>query len=587
MNRWKGNLFNWIIKGIFLSLLIGLQGSLVFADVEYYEMERLQMDAIVESSHRIQVTEIIDAAFHRETEVLTRRIPLMTKGIRYELSNIKGEGVEVNPLWKRDEVLLRIRKESGSFFGKERFRLSYTLQGSAEKNQEGDELYLSVVSPDWNTYIHKVVLRAEMPVGLSDGMVRFFGTEEGLDARETMEMSIEGNRIKADSQFFLVPKEAVIMQVKLPDNTFSEAVSLQTFYEKTEKLALGLIFGIVLLAFGLWNWSRDLHKTPTVRMDPPHQASAAEIHYLFSRQVENRDLSILLLEWANRGWIHLFPAHSDGSQMAAISIERRPPKEIHSFELRFFNLLFDEYGNGQRLVLEDLRGDFHRHLPALRAHLASDFGTGQKAIYKNHESKNTVGLTILASLPVFFFWIRVGLENYRGWLATILSLIAMIIQLIAMRWIETADQGSKKVAGGFLLLALAGLALYYERIFGFLMALAAGLLIVYLVRRTEQKTPYGLERSRQFLGYRTFLSACSQAQILALMEKKPDLYFAGWPYAERMGVLEEWKKPFKEIFILAPIWYHGKERLDFSVDAFNQEIQAFLQAFESAMEAES
>ena len=587
MDRRKGNQFKWISTSIFFCLLLWLQGGPVFADIERYEMERLQMDAFVDESHRIQVSEMIDAAFHQETEELVRRIPLLTNGIRYELSDLQGEGITIKPQWKRDEVILRIRKETGQFFGKERFRLSYTLQGSAEENHQGDDLYLSVVPEDWNTYIHQVVFRAELPVGLSESMVKFQGKLDGMTARETMAATINHTKIEAESQYFLVPKETVFLQVKLPDQTFSEAVSLRTFYEETENWALGLMFGIILMAFGVWFWSRELRKEPSLRMDPPYLASPAEIHYLFSRQVDNRDLSILLIEWANRGWIHLFPpVAGTGADQAAISLQRRPPNDINSFELRFFNLLFDEYGNGQRLVLNDLRGDFYRHLPSLRSHLASDFGTGQKAFYKNHETKSTIGLTILASLPVFFFWIRVGMENYRGWIAAALSLVIMGIQLIAMRWTETADRKAKQVTGLLLLIGLGGLAFYFERILGFLMALAAGLLIIYLVRRSEKRTPYGLERIRQFMGYRSFLASSNNQQLLDLMHRSPELYFYGLPYAERLGVLEEWKKQFKEIFILAPIWYHGKESMDFSLEEFNSEILDFLEAFENAMQAE-
>lgn len=587
MDRGRCNQRKRIFFSIFFLMLLGLMGGTGFADIEHYELECIQMDAVVDESHRIQVSEIIDAAFHQETEEVVRRIPLLTNGLRYELSDLQGEGVVVKPLWKRDEVILRIKKEAGGFYGKERFRLSYTLQGSAEENHEGDQLYLSVVPADWDTYIHQVILRVELPVGLSENMVSFQGISEGLAARETMAATISQNQITAESQFFLVPEETIFMQVKLPDHTFSEAVPLGTFYEETEKWAFGLMFGIVLMAFGVWIWSKELRKEPSLRMDPPYLASPSEIHYLFEREVENRDLSILLIEWANRGWIHLFPPlPGTAGEGAAISLERRPPSSIHSFELRFFNLLFDEYGNGQRVALKDLRGDFYRHLPSLRAHLASDFGTGEKAFYKNHETKSTIGLTIMASLPVFFFWIRVGMENYRGWIAGGLSLIIMVIQLIAMRWIETADRRARQVAGGLLLVALSGLAFYFERIFGFLIALAAGLLIIYLVRRSEKRTPYGIERIRQFLGYRSFLASAGNDQLLDLMHHSPELYFYGFPFAERMNVLEAWKNQFKEIFILSPIWYHGKESMDFSVEEFNREILDFLQAFETAMEAE-
>lgn len=579
---------NWIIRcGLILFLLI-LQGNAAFASADLYEIEMIQVDAFVDESHRIQVFETIDAAFHGEGEVITRTIPLVNQGMRYEFTEFEGEGISITPHWKRDEVILEIRKNTGVFYGKERFHLSYLLQGGADDNRDYDSFYLSVVSPDWNTYIHQVKLHVELPASVPAGMVDLEGALAGLTARETMVYEVDQKQILAESQYFLVPGESVELMVQLPEHTFSEAVSLETFYERTEIWSVGLMLGIILIAFGWWLWSRDKRHEAEIRMDPPPSSTPAEITYLFTKTIETRDLSILLIDWANRGWIHLYPNFSSmgGDEGAVITLERRPPNTIHPFELRFFNLLFDEYGNGHRIRVDEIRGDFSRHLTEIKAHLLSDYSKGEKAFYKTHETKKTMGLTIMASLPIFFFWIRVGLENYRGWIAGILSLILVVIQLLAIRWIEVGATKNKRVLGVIFVLALAGLAVYFNRILGFLMALAAAALIIYLVKRSEKKTLYGMERMRQYTGYREFLLSANNEQLVSLIQRSPEIFFHAFSYAERLGVLQEWKNHFKEIFLLPPIWYHGKESMDFSIEEFTQEIMAFIKRFESAMEAE-
>lgn len=116
MNRLRCKQRKRMFLSFFFLMLLGLMGGAGFADIEHYELECIQMDAVVDESHRIQVSEMIDAAFHQETEEVIRRIPLLTNGLRYELSDLEGEGVVVKPLWKRDEVILRIKKEAGGVF---------------------------------------------------------------------------------------------------------------------------------------------------------------------------------------------------------------------------------------------------------------------------------------------------------------------------------------------------------------------------------------------------------------------------------------------------------------------------------------
>lgn len=584
----KRTLKNWIFGSGLVLLFLTLQANAVFAHADLYEIEMIQIDAVVDESHRIQVSETIDAAFHGEGEVIRRTIPLLNQGTRYELTEFEGEGISITPQWKRDEVILEIRKTTGSFYGKERFRLSYLLQGGADENQNYDSFSLSVVPADWNTYIQQVRLQVELPASVPAAMIDLEGTLAGLTARETMTFQVDQKQILAKSQYFLVPGESVELRVQLPEHTFSEAVSLETFYERTEIWAIGLMIGIILIAYGWWLWSRDKGHEVEIQLDPPHSASPAEITYLFTKTIETRDLSILLIEWANRGWIHLYPNFSSmgGDEGAVITLERRPPNTIHPFELRFFNLLFDEYGNGHRIRLDEIRGDFSRHLTEMKLHLLSDYSKGDKAFYKTHETKKTMGLTIMASLPIFFFWIRVGLENYRGWIAGILSLLLVVIQLLAIRWVEVGAAKSKRIWGAILVLALAALAVYFNRILGFLMALAAAALIIYLVKRSEKKTPYGTERIRQYMGYGEFLLNANNEQLVSIIQQSPEIYFQAFPYAERLGLLKEWKNHFKEIFLLPPIWYHGKESMDFSIEEFTQEILAFIKRFESAMEAE-
>lgn len=571
-----------------IGLIVLLSGSLSgFADSDTYEVESIAVNAIVDEKYQIQVTEELEMMFYTGKDSLTRTIPLLVNDQRFEVDQISGVGIEIHPTWKRDEVILTIKKSSGEFSGLEKFHLEYVISGGRDQEADSDPFFLSIIAPDWNTYINHADFSIELPIRVLPEMLVVDTTIGQVVSRDTMVVSLEGNHILGESQYFLVPGEAVSIGIQLPEGTFSGAEELRTFYEETEGWGYGVTFGALLMAFGWWFWSKEKRKEAALRMDPPPKASPSEISYLFTKKVEIRDFSILLIEWANRGWIHIYPNFSGmgGNEGAVITLERRPPQETNAYELRFFNLLFDEYGNGHRVRLEDLRGRFARHFDEVKVHMRAEHGLGTRAFYKNNQTKDTIGLTFFASLPIIFFWIRVMMENLHGWLGAILSFVLLVIQMIAIRWVEIGDRGSKRIFGFFFLGLLAALSIYFGRVFGFLMTLGSAGLILYLTKRSEEKTVYGIERIQQYQGYRKFLQGLEKEELLEMIQHAPDLFYYGLPYAERLGVLNEWKKPFKEIFLLAPIWYHGEESNQFSIEEFTQKILSFLTHFEEVLES--
>ncbi len=571
-----------------ISLMVFLSGSIAgYANADVYEVDSIFVSAVVDRSHQIQVTEEVNMIFDTAGNSIKRTIPLLVDNQRFEIDQIQGVGVEIDSVWKRNEVVLTMKKPSGSFSGVENFQLKYVLRGGQDQEPDSDFFYLSIIAPDWNTYINHARFQIEFPTRILPEMVAVQSARKQVASRETMLISVEGNQVAGKSQYFLVPGESISIGVQLPEGTFSEAMPLSTFYEETASWEFGLTIGALLMAIGWWFWWKEKLKEPISRTTPPPEASPAEIHYLFSRTVVSRDLSVLLLQWANRGWIHFYTNFSGlgGKDGAALTLVRRLPTESSAYELRLFSLLFDEYGNGHRVRLEDLRGRFFLHFEELTHHLKAEYSVGPKAFFKNHQTKNEVGLTVFASLPISFFWLRVVFESYRGWFGAVLSLILIAIQLLAIRWSESGDRSSKRIVGLLSLALLAVYAIVLQHFFGFLLALGSAGMIMYLIKWSEEKTIFGIERIRQYQGYREFLSNVEKEKVLTMIQDTPELYYEGLPFAERLGVLNEWKKRFKEIFFLPPIWYHGEESNQFSIEESTRELMAFLAHFEEVIES--
>jgi hypothetical protein len=586
MSFWN-NKSNYIT--IAMALFVFIFGPVpVYADSDTYEVESIVINALVDREHYIQVTEEVEMMFYKESGNITRTIPLRVEDQYFEIDQIQGQGLEIEPVYKRDQVVLKIRKLNGEFSGLEKLDLQYVLRGSQDDEPDLDLLTLSVIAPDWDTYINHVHISILLPVQVPSEMVTIHSTIGEVSGRNPIQLTMKKNEVLGRSKYFLVPGEALTISIQLPEGTFSEAIVIGNFYEDTKSWAYSITIGIFLMAFGWWYWLKEKLKEGAIRKEPPWNASPSEIHYLFSNRVETRDLSILLIEWANRGWIHIYPNYPIGSgkKGAVLIMKRKPPMDMPAYENRLFHLLFDEYGDGSSVRIENLRGRFSRYLDEIKAHLMIQYGSGDQAFYKIHQTKDIIGLTLFASLPILFFWVRLALGNHWGWAGIVVGVCLTIVEAIAIRWVEIEASVNRKIVGGLCLGLLAIFAIYLGLGVGFFMALASAGLINFLIKHSEKRSLFGLARMRKYQGYKKFLQGVQKEERLAMIQHAPDLFYYGLPYAERLGVLNEWEKPFKEIFLLPPIWYHGEESNEFSIEEFTQEILTFLTYFEEVLESD-
>jgi uncharacterized membrane protein len=64
------------------------------------------------------------------------------------------------------------------------------------------------------------------------------------------------------------------------------------------------------------------------------------------------------------------------------------------------------------------------------------------------------------------------------------------------------------------------------------------------------------------LGFKDFIVVTEEDRIKFMLEENPELYYRVLPYAQVLGVTDEWTDKFKNILIEKPSWAYG---VDYSV----------------------
>ncbi len=153
------------------------------------------------------------------------------------------------------------------------------------------------------------------------------------------------------------------------------------------------------------------------------------------------------------------------------------------------------------------------------------------------------GVPLLANLIL-----RYIVENYRyKWKAKKRALLLVIEGLVCV----------------FSTLLFSGLlgthvATFTEKLLISIGAFLPALLTQGAIARSEKH----VDTLGQVLGFKDFIVVTEEEKIKFMLENDPELYYKVLPYAQVLGVTDEWTDKFRRLTVPPPTWYEGA-RLDF------------------------
>ncbi|MCF0111240.1 MAG: DUF2207 domain-containing protein [Erysipelotrichaceae bacterium] len=334
-------------------------------------------------------------------------------------------------------------------------------------------------------------------------------------------------------------------------------------------LALGALL-LKLTKFG--------SKVPeTIEFYPPEGLNPLEIGYLIDHTIDNKDITSMILYWASKGCLQIFPAASKNYIFNRL---QNPPFECPAYEYDLFEGFFD-CGFGSEVSTNDLEDNFYIYADAAKKAVTEKYAEYRKTgklfgRERNEQSiwKKTGGIsflfTVLGCLPAIFSWaiatyINSGALSFEFFVSVFLG-IFMFAGLKAVARGLANPYGSK-LASVFLII--------FGAIFTFIpFAIGAGLnfqsgnalyiymggtilsaVVILMTSNVQKYTEYGERLMSSVLGFRTFIKTAEKERLEALLEDNPEYFYDILPYAQVLHVTSIWEKKFENILIEPPTWY--------------------------------
>ncbi len=332
------------------------------------------------------------------------------------------------------------------------------------------------------------------------------------------------------------------------------------------KLFLG--GGICLaLAFAARLLKRKREVITTVHIKPPQGMTPLQMGKILDGEANTEDVTSMIYYFAHKEYLKI--DMTDEEDPTLIRLVPALPGEAPAHEHTLFEGLFKAVENtdsqGEVKVSELITKFYESAEKAKKQVLAP------KPMY---ERRSVFGFIVGGALGVLYAFLSAFLMarsiggGYTYFLGGFL-LFPIIVNLVLAYVSENYRYKWKPVKRAVLLGVEVLLALLCSLIFIFcfgkhfmtewekLMICAGAFACLFLTRGVLSRTEKYVRTLGDILGFKEFIVVTEEEKIKVMLEENPELYYDVLPYAQVLGVTNEWEKKFAKITMEPPTWYVG------------------------------
>lgn len=540
--------------------------------MEAFVIDHYQVNVTVAENNTYLVTETLKVEFSQPMHGIFREIPARYtqpatgKSRSILIDNIMVEGHPFQVDKNRSGANIRIGNPDSLVEGIQQYRISYTMDIGRDNISEYDELYLNLIGRQWDTQIRKADFEILFPKPFDTTKYNLTGGVKGSTDNTFFVHNAEGRMIKASTTRVLQPFEAVTIRVELPEGYFVGARDIKDpFYGR---FYLFLLFALVLSIFLWFRFGRDDLVVTPVEFTPPEGMSPAETGYIIDGHTDTKDITSLLIYWAEKG--HISIEELDEKNFRFHKLKPLPP-DAKDFEKYFFEDLFK---NREQVDTADLKYKFAESMSSAKKDVTHFFRKNpEQRIFTTASlwARGAISLLILliAGLTAWKLAFEASGDRGPGLIAAIFGGLAvmiatLIIQVILDKW-HTIGPFKRIFSLAAVILALLILTIIALSVAGNIPKLQLMILAVLITTGilavfsfiARKRTSRGIQLLGRILGLKDFIKRAEMDRIKMLVDENPQYFYSVLPYAYSLGLSEKWAQHFTDVLTPPPTWYQG------------------------------
>lgn len=541
---------------------------------EAFTIEDYHVELTVNEDGLVEVTETMNVHFDYKRHGVYFDIPTRYK-MNWDIDsrNVKREYylpvTDVNVLsgqnYEIEEQSDGVRIVIGSQFAYaneyETYIVSYDLQ-LRDLGLDGRQMFYYNLIGSWDTVIKNYSFEIHFPKEFDASEMEFY-LGANPDNKQYVESEVTGNTLKGRITLPIGNGASFTVLLPLEDGYFA--------YKELNNYAVEICIASVILVLIVCvlfsKYGKDDQVIVSVEFDAPDGISSAELGYIIDGAIDTRDITSLILDWANKGYLQL--KDEDDVDLVMIKLHDMD-QDAPLYEQRMFEALFR---NRNEVSTTSLREKFYMDFDVCKADLQSYLNQNDKRIYTRQSLVWRVLTFVISVVPSFAF-VMCAVYAYSwqiefGVIAAFIAIFPLIWSDIMLSIVEDKSaviSPAVKIVLTFismLCLAVNGVVLFVagwfveiELMYPLIVWLCTIVLTVFgmkMIKRTRR----GTELYGRVLGLREFIVHAEYDRLKAMVDENPELFYHVLPYAYAMNLTDVWSHHFKNLTVAAPSWYVG------------------------------
>lgn len=560
-----------------------------------FEVTLYDFTADVGKDHSYTVTEKVSVDIPDQLQSVEFAIP----NGNFRISDIDVTGVQFETKTSSDGNSVIITDPQALTAGKHDYTIKYTIREFEDLDTEKDMFYFNVLLPEWKQPITRLNIRVNFPEDFPwDDMHCYSGqfgvqeTDNKINFREYRSSNyvvITGDRIPENF--------SVTLKAQLPEGYWED--ELDGSWSIT---AITLIMaGVALILLVLWFiGGRDPKVKRETVTRPPESLSPVEIGYVFNSEVRSRDILLMLIRFAQKGYLKI----SEYEPKKYRLYRGKEPVNEERMYRNAYNILFEDIYKGRALEMEDAGPRFEKIRSVIENDVAAGFTSNESSPFTpisrafRYAGAAILGIGIGVCNAISYCY-DYQTPNYAE--SILAGAFAAAAALLLCRAIDESDSSTlsagrfSEMASTFIFALPVIYTAYrvsvntgkpYAALSMVTAAAFAGFLIVIMRARGRENAEL-VNRLRRL---RHFISHPTPKELLSNHLEDSNYYYDMMIYALAFGAEEAWAISFLTLEVPEPDWYsddiegHAFSNLRVAPTTIDyaRDLRSFVRTFENA-----
>lgn len=576
----------------FLPFSVKMQngGGMVEANASQYAfdeiaVQRYDVNMQVRTDRKIEVNERITVQFLDDDLTMFYR-SLPTDGARYENIVASCEGNDEFYYYVADNEdvggFIDVNCVGNADFQKTwTYEISYVMEQDSNAIENG--MLIDVVGFGWQVPLNDVRVQVDFPEKpLSYKVYKdVFGVDYGVKVDETWEtdtrliLTADCLDVVYSELYEEYNAAGITLEFTLAEGALVGYHATRFFTADIGKVFLGGGIAAVLSILVAVLLKKKKELVTVVNLRAPDDMDPMKMGKWIDGAVNNEDVTSMIYYFANKGYLKIDLTDQDNPTL--ITKYEQLPDTATIYERTLFNGLFQGasawQGGGfkeetipmpKRCVkVSELTGEFYQ-----TAQTAIKQVPDAPPMYEAKSIFTFISGSIFGFLLGVFIPLLISMRIGGGYFSFAGSAFFVPLGISAFlryycdknkyKWRKGRQIGISLIPIGiallFSLIFIFAIAKHvmtgYEKIFLCLFVFTASALTSGALTRTDEY----LKVLENILGFKEFIVVTEEDKIKVMLETNPELYYKVLPYAQVLGVTDEWEGKFKKLMIASPSW---------------------------------